>query len=133
MNEAILVPADPGRDQSLNIRAILLEVQNGLKTLKDSGRQTIIDLGAIPLSSFERMKLFGLLGTGEVDIRLSSLGESEIYETLFSAVWVIKHLDEQGEVLAMFIEVNKVPDIVLSQSADIPIAQSKIKKLIENL
>lgn len=118
---------------SINIKSVLVEIQHGLDNLYKNGQNTIIDLGAIPLASFERLKLFEILGQGEVHIRLSSLGESEIYETLFSGVWVIKHHDEKGDVSAMFIEVNKIPDIILSQKEDVSGAIIGLQKLIAAL
>ena len=120
-------------DDSFNIRSVLVEIQHGLEVFYKNGDKTIIDLGAIPLAPMERNKLFELLGKGEVHIGLSSLGESEIYETLFSGVWVVKHRDEQGEISAMFIEVCDIPDIVLSQQDEISSSVVEIQELIDRL
>jgi len=100
----------------INIRSVLVEIQHGLEMFHKNGDKTAIDLASIPLTAFERNRLFELLGQGEVSIHLSSLGESEIHETNFSGVWVIKHRDEQEQISSMLIEICAVPDIVLSQS-----------------
>ncbi|MCU7834570.1 MAG: hydrogenase expression/formation protein [gamma proteobacterium symbiont of Taylorina sp.] len=120
-------------DKGLNIHSVLMEIQHGLEILCKNSNKTMIDLGAIPLASFERNQLFEMLGQGEVQIHLSSLGESEIYETLFSGVWVIKHRDEQGDINAMFIEVCNIPEIILSQQEDVSAAVTGVQELIDSL
>jgi len=116
-----------------NVRSILIEIQHGLKQFHQNGHKRIIDLGSIPMPSYERNKLLQLLGQGEVSIALSSLGESEIYETQLSAVWVIKHRDEQGDISAMLVEITRIPEIVLSQKDDIDSLTKEIEKLIEQI
>jgi len=126
------IDTHPSQD-NINIRSILIEIQAGLDQLSESGSRHIIDLGAIPLAGYEREKLFELLGQGEVHIHLSLLGTSEIYETLFSGVWVVKHRDELEEFSSMFIEICHIPDIVLSQQDDIVTSNSKLQELINNI
>jgi HupH hydrogenase expression protein len=116
-----------------NVRSILVEVQQGLENFYKTGNKRIIDLGSIPLAPFEKVKLIELLGRGEVFIHLSALGESEIYETLFACVWIVKHHDEQGEVSALLIEISEVPDIILSQIDDIAVQTNELKELINKL
>jgi len=117
----------------MNIRSILVEIQHGLDSLQENEQKMIIDLGSIPLASIERARLFELLGQGEIKIHLSCLGESEIYETFYPGVWVVKHRDEQGEFSGMFIEVCEIPDIVLSNKSEIQASVIGIKELIEKL
>ncbi len=126
------IDVSPSQD-NINIRSILIEIQAGLDKLSESGSRHIIDLGAIPLAGYERARLFELLGQGEVHIHLSLLGTSEVYETLFSGVWVVKHRDELEEFTSMFIEICHIPDIVLSQPDDIMTSSSKLQGLINNI
>ena len=126
------IDTHPSQD-NINIHSILIEIQAGLEQLSENGSRNIIDLGAIPLAGYEREKLFELLGQGEVHIHLSLLGTSEIYETLFSGVWVIKHRDEQDQLNGMFIEIGDVPDIILSQQDDRTTAAMELQELIDNL
>lgn len=123
------IDTSPSQD-NINIRSILLEIQSGLEKFCNNGSRHIIDLGAIPLSGYEREKLFELLGQGEVYIHLSLLGTSEIYETLFCGVWVVKHRDELEEFSSMFIEICHIPDIVLSQQDDMVKSSSQLQELI---
>jgi hydrogenase-1 operon protein HyaF len=90
-------------------------------------------LGAEPISAFERVQLLKLLGKGELNISLSSLGESKIYETAYSGVWVVEHKNEQGQITSQFIEVTHVPDIVLSQMDDESASYESIQALIDNI
>jgi len=118
---------------NLNVRSILVEIQQGLQLFYKSGIKHMIDLDAIPLTPFERIKLLDLLGKGEVIISLSSLGESQIYETNFSALWVIKHHDEQGQISNVLIEITEIPDIVLSQKEDISGLTEELQQIIDGL
>ena len=118
---------------SINVRSILVEIQQGLKNFNKHKDNYIIDLGSIPLSAAERDLLFELLGHGELNISLSSLGKSEIYETLFSGVWVIRHRDEQGQFNGMFIEIGDIPDIILSHEDDRVTAAMELQELINSV
>lgn len=119
--------------KNLNVRSILVEIQQGLEEFYKTGTKHIIDLDAIPLSAFERIKLLDLLGKGEVLINLSLLGESQIYETQFAGVWIIKHLNELGQISNAFIEITDIPDLVLSQKEDISILTEELQLLIDGL
>lgn len=118
---------------SINVRSILVEIQQGLKNFNKHKDNYSIDLGAIPLAPEEREYLFEQLGHGEVDISLSALGTSDIYETHFSAVWVIKHRDEQGQFNGIFIEIGDVPDIILSHEDDRFTAAMELQELINGV
>ena len=50
---------------------------------------------------------------------LTALGPSQIYETSFSGVWRINHLNTAGEVVGRYIEVTRIPAILLAQEADV--------------
>lgn len=113
-----------------NVQSLLVEIQHGLEQFYQNGHQRIVDLGSIPMPAFERNKLLQLLGKGEVEVNLSSLGKSEIYETLLSGVWVVKHYDEEEKVSAMFIEVTRIPDIVRSQMDDLESLTDQVQEMI---
>ncbi len=126
---------DNSARDNVNVRSILVEIQQGLKNFNQCKHKDnySIDLGAIPLSADERGYLFELLGHGELDISLSALGKSEIYETLFSGVWVIKHRDEQDQFNGMFLEIGDVPDIILSCEDDRFTAAMELHELINSV
>ena len=64
--------------------AILHELHAKLRDLATAGRSSTIDLRRLPLTPSERDRLKGVLGNGELAIKLNALGESRILETGFS-------------------------------------------------
>ena len=60
-----------------------------------------------------------VLGTGEVDARIDALGLTRVRETAVGGVWWVTHRSRAGEILAEFLEVTLVPEILCAQSAEI--------------
>lgn len=104
---------------TLNVVPLLHEVRHALERLLESGEPTTIDLGAIPLAPGEFEKIDAALGTGEVKVVLEAMGPSQIYETQFSGVWRITHLNAANEVVGRYVEVTRIPEILLAQEADV--------------
>jgi hydrogenase-1 operon protein HyaF len=104
---------------TLNVVPLLHEVRHALERLIESGEPTTIDLGAIPLAPGEFEKIDAALGTGEVKVVLEAMGPSQIYETQFSGVWRITHYNASNEVVGRFIEVTRIPEILLAQETDV--------------
>jgi len=129
----IRIESNQNSDPYPNVRSVLVEIQHGLQQFNKNGHKHIIDLGSIPIAPYERVKLLEVLGQGEVSISLSSLGQSEIYETAISGVWITKHRDEQEQISAMFVDICRIPDIVLSQMDDMDSLTEELQQLIEKL
>ena len=106
---------------TLNVVPLLHEVRHALERLLESGEPTTIDLGAIPLAPGEFEKIDAALGTGEVKVALDAMGPSQIYETQFSGVWRITHFNAADEVVGRFVEVTRIPEILLAQETDVRI------------
>jgi hydrogenase-1 operon protein HyaF len=104
---------------TLNVLPLLHEVRHALERLLQTGEPTTIDLGSIPLAPGEFDKIAGALGTGEVKVVLEAMGPSQIYETQFSGVWRITHYNATDEIVGRFIEVTRIPEILLAQEADV--------------
>jgi hydrogenase-1 operon protein HyaF len=104
---------------TLNVVPLLHEVRHALERLLESGEPTTIDLGSIPLAPGEFDKIDGALGTGEVKVVLEAMGPSQIYETQFSGVWRITHFNATDEIVGRYIEVTRIPEILLAQEADV--------------
>ena len=102
-----------------NVVPILHEIRHALHKLIDDDESTIIDLRAMPFAPGEEEELEARLGSGEVSIRLTALGPSEIRETSIAGVWLVTHYNDEDEVVSKFIEVTRVPSIILSQTGDI--------------
>ena len=104
---------------TLNVVPLLHEVRHALARLLETGEPTVIDLGSIPLAPGEFDKIDGALGTGEVKVVLDSMGPSQIYETQFSGVWRVTHRNAANEIVGRFVEVTRIPEILLAQEADV--------------
>jgi hydrogenase-1 operon protein HyaF len=109
----------PDRFPLQNGMALLHEIRHGLARLLELGETTSIDLRGSPLAPAEEVWLIDELGKGEVQAQLSALGPSEILETGFSGVWLVTHYNEAQEVIAKFIEVCFVPQLLQAQTEDI--------------
>lgn len=100
-------------------RAILGEIVHMLDKLVADGTPGQIDVGRLPLSNDELTGLKQTLGEGEATIELSLNGPSRCKETAFPGVWWIRHMNQNGEVIAELIEVAKVPDILAYEDDEI--------------
>jgi hydrogenase-1 operon protein HyaF len=105
-----------------NVLPLLHEIKHALQRLVEQGREDVIDLGSIPMTSGDEQVLETFLGQGEVKASLDALGKSEIHETRFSGVWWIVHYNENDERIGHFIEITNMPKILKSQAEDMQAA-----------
>jgi hydrogenase-1 operon protein HyaF len=111
-----------------NVLPLLHEIKHALQRLVEQGREDIIDLGSIPMTSDDEQVLESFLGRGEVRASLEALGKSEIRETRFSGVWWIIHYNENDERIGHFIEITSMPQILKSQAEDMQAALSELNE-----
>ncbi|MBT3045502.1 MAG: hydrogenase accessory protein HupE [gamma proteobacterium symbiont of Ctena orbiculata] len=104
------------------------EVLHALKRLKERGEVTTIDLKSMPFGPGDEEALLSYLGCGEVTIELQSLGKSRICETFYPGVWLVDHYNATGDRIALSIEINRVPEIVRSQTEDISHAITRLEQ-----
>jgi len=102
-----------------NIRALLAEIAARLEKLVINGETEMIDLNSLPLAPGEYELLRLTLGQGEVSVRIEAIGPSEIIETRYSGVWWVTHYNVEGDIVADMIEITHIPEILMSQPADI--------------
>lgn len=114
-----IVPAEPQDVLSGNAAALLQEISTLLSRLLENGETGSLDLKSLPLTATDRFWLSEQLGEGEVEITLEVAGPSTIRETALPGVWWITHRGQGGKVLSEFIEVTRMPDIVLPAVEDI--------------
>jgi hydrogenase-1 operon protein HyaF len=113
-----------------NVQPLLHELRHALGRLANGDEGTVIDLRGLPLAPGEEAKIEEALGEGEVRAELNALGLTTIQETAFSGVWMVTHRNTEDEVVARFIEVCRVPEILQAQSEDI---QRSVHKLAQQL
>jgi hydrogenase-1 operon protein HyaF len=99
--------------------AVLTEVAEMLRRLIEQNIEDSIDLRSLPLSTVDRKWLDRQLGHGEVEILLEAGGRSVMTETAYPGVWRITHRDGQDRVVAEFVEVAWVPNIVKPDAGDV--------------
>jgi hydrogenase-1 operon protein HyaF len=129
---AVTVTPPESPDKHANALPILHEILYALQHFAHQGVTKCIDLRAIPFGPGDEEALLHQLGCGEISLTLDSLGESAIWETGYSGVWVIDHRNATGERIALQIEIGKIPQIVLAQHEDILDAIEQLEKQLKN-
>lgn len=102
-----------------NVPPLLHEVRHALKRLADGQEGTVIDLRRLPLAPGEEERIEEFLGEGEVRAEFDALGPTLVQETSYPGVWFVTHHNDDGAVVARFIEVTRMPEILMSQYEDI--------------
>ncbi len=97
--------------------ALLHEVAALLERLALRGESASIDLRGVPPG--DRAMLIEMLGEGEVQARVQTSGATEIRETAFPGAWWVTHLNENGQVIAEFIDICSVPEILRASPQDV--------------
>jgi|OpeIllAssembly_1097287.scaffolds.fasta_scaffold294726_2 hydrogenase-1 operon protein HyaF len=101
-----------------NVLPLLHEVRHALERLLATGEETTIDLASLPLAPGEFDRIEAALGQGEVTATLNALGPSEIRETRYSGVWLVTHRNATDEVMGRYIEIARMPSVLLAQEPD---------------
>jgi hydrogenase-1 operon protein HyaF len=106
---------------------ILREIESLLVRLVEAGESGSIDLRSLPMSDAEREELHAQLGEGEVVATVEAMGASEVRETALAGVWWVTHRGADGAVVAEFIEVTSVPEILKTHPADVRAALGQVR------
>jgi hypothetical protein len=112
---------------SANVRALLNEIATLLQDFIDNGNTSSIDLHSLPLLPGEYDAIKTILGEGEVQAHVETLGTTIIYETVVSGVWWVAHTNESDERIAEHIEITTIPEILKSQHADVIAAHTALQ------
>ena len=113
-----------------NAPPLLRELLDCVRRLLSDAEPSSIDLTALPLTPADLDWLRDKLGQGEVTVTLDAHGESTLEETACPGVWWVTHRNEQGAVIAQFIEVAFVPELVWAQAEDVEIGSEYLELLI---
>ena len=109
-----------------NVQPLLHELRHALTRLANGDEGTVIDLRGLPLAPGEEARIEEALGTGEVFAELNALGVTTIHETAFTGVWMVTHRNMEDEIVARFVEVCRVPEILCAQPEDIKHSLSRL-------
>lgn len=115
-----VVMADAESPASTNGNAvpILHEIETLLDDLVASGKTAAIDLRSLPLLPGDYEKLKEVLGQGEVSATIDAMGPTQVRETAIHGVWWVTHSNSDATVVAEFIEVTTMPEILRTHPAD---------------
>lgn len=116
-----------------NTLPLLHEIAHALQRLQHDGTTTTIDLNAIPFGPGDESRLLSFLGTGEVSATLQALGESRIWESAYSGVWIVDHRGTGGERNTLQIEVTRLPNILQTQPEELAEGVLKLTKALAHL
>ncbi len=114
-----------------NALPILHEIRHALERLAAAGTPGIIDLRAIPFGPGDEARLLALLGRGEVEAVIHALGETRIWESAIPAVWLIDHYNPEGERIALHIEIDRIPSLLLTQPEDCAEATARLDRILD--
>ncbi|MCP5278246.1 MAG: hydrogenase expression/formation protein [Thiobacillus sp.] len=123
----------PDSGLSGNAWPLMMEIAEMVRTLVDTGDTAAIDLSALPLTPADKDWLKERLGSGQIHVTLDAEGLSTLDETACPGVWWITHLDGRDRVMAEFIEVTLVPDLVKAHPEDIKIGLEYLEGVISQL
>jgi len=112
---------------------LLYEIQHALETLAAGGEEHAIDLMAIPFGPGDEEKLLAVLGEGEVQATINTLGISRIWESAFPGVWLVDHRDPDGRRIAFQVQVTRMPDILQTSQADLVDAGQDLRQRLAEL
>ena len=102
-----------------NVQPLLHEIRHALGRLVHGESGTVIDLRSLPLAPGEEARIEAALGEGEVRAELNALGPTTIQETAYTGVWFVTHRNTENEIVARFIEVARIPEILNADTGDI--------------
>jgi hydrogenase-1 operon protein HyaF len=129
----IQVEQAPAAPQNFgNALPILSEIRHAVAKLIAGGEATCIDLAAMPFGPGDEDRLMAILGRGEVQATIDALGPSHIWETRFPGVWVVDYANADGQRIALQIEIDQVPRILRTQSADLADALSALDARLQD-
>jgi hydrogenase-1 operon protein HyaF len=115
-----------------NVMPLLHEIRHALRRVAEGGQGTTIDLGSLPMAPGEDKRIEEMLGQGEVRAELNALGPTVVQETRYPGVWFITHRNTEQEVVARFIEVTRMPELLLAQADDMRRAVNELGRTLDN-
>lgn len=114
-----------------NVEPLLHEIRHALKRLAQGKDGTVIDLKRLPFAPGEEERLEAILGQGEVRAELQALGPTVVQETSYPGVWLVTHYNNDDAITARFIEVTRMPEVLMSQQEDIEVGINKLESELQ--
>ena len=115
-----------------NVEPLLHEIRHALKRVAAGQDGTTIDLRSLPLAPGEEERIENVLGEGEVRAELDALGPTVVQETSYPGVWLVTHRNSEQEIVARFVEVTRMPELLKSQRQDIELGLSRLESELKD-
>jgi len=65
-----------------------------------------------------------------VEAVINALGETRIWESAIPAVWLIDHYNAEGERIALHIEIDRIPSLLMTQPEDLAEATARLDGIL---
>lgn len=115
-----------------NVRAVLNELCQALKQLRETGETYSIYIEKTGLSDEEQVEVLETLGRGHITITFNETDQPvEWYETQFSGIWVGTYKNGRDDSILHTVEVSRYPDVVGAFDEDIMMAEDDLTTWID--
>lgn len=115
-----------------NVRAVLNELRQALKQLRETGETYSIYIEKTGLSDEEQVEVLETLGRGHITITFNETDQPvEWYETQFSGIWVGTYKNGRDDSILHTVEVSRYPDVVGAFDEDIMMAEDDLATWID--
>ena len=115
-----------------NVRAVLNELRQALKQLRETGEIYSIYIEKTGLSDEEQVEVLETLGRGHITITFNETDQPvEWYETQFSGIWVGTYKNGRDDSILHTVEVSRYPDVVGAFDEDIMMAEDDLTTWID--
>ena len=115
-----------------NVRAVLNELRQALKQLRETGETYSIYIEKTGLSDEEQVEVLETLGRGHITITFNETDQPvEWYETQFSGIWVGTYKNGRDDSILHTVEVSRYPNVVGAFDEDIMMAEDDLTTWID--
>ncbi|MDY5408486.1 hydrogenase expression/formation C-terminal domain-containing protein [Veillonella caviae] len=115
-----------------NVRAVLNELRQALKQLRETGETYSVYIEKTGLSDEEQVEVLETLGRGHITITFNETDQPvEWYETQFSGIWVGTYKNGRDDSILHTVEVSRYPDVVGAFDEDIMMAEDDLTTWID--
>lgn len=115
-----------------NVRAVLNELRQALKQLRETGETYSIYIEKTGLSDEEQVEVLETLGRGHITITFNETDQPvEWYESQFSGIWVGTYKNGRDDSILHTVEVARYPDVVGAFDEDIIMAEEDLTNWID--
>ena len=115
-----------------NVRAVLNELRQALKQLRETGETYSVYIEKTGLSDEEQVEVLETLGRGHITITFNETDQPvEWYETQFSGIWVGIYKNGRDDSILHTVEVSRYPNVVGAFDEDIMMAEDDLATWID--